>query len=69
MTTFQDPSHRSVERFAPPTAAFRSPQRISTTVSYQLHQRLLERSNREGRSLSNLAAFLLEQCCFHGLDG
>jgi type II secretory pathway component PulK len=39
----------------------RTPQRISVTISWQLHQRLLQRSDAEGRSLSNLAAFLLEK--------
>ena len=38
----------------------RTPQRISITLSWALHQRLLERSDEEGRSLSNLAAHLLE---------
>lgn len=40
--------------------AFRSPRRITITVPYGTHQRLLERSELEGRSLSNLAAYLLE---------
>lgn len=38
----------------------RAPQRVSITLNWQLHQRLLDRSDREGRSLSNLAAHLLE---------
>jgi type II secretory pathway component PulK len=41
----------------------RAPQRISITLSWQLHQRLLQRSDWEGRSLSNLAAHLLENAC------
>lgn len=40
--------------------AFRSPRRITITVPYGTYQRLLERSELEGRSLSNLAAYLLE---------
>ena len=40
--------------------AFRTPQRISITLPYGTYQRLVERSDLEGRSLSNLAAFLLE---------
>jgi CopG-like RHH_1 or ribbon-helix-helix domain, RHH_5 len=40
--------------------AFRAPRRITITVPYGTYQRLLERSELEGRSLSNLAAFLLE---------
>lgn len=39
---------------------FRRPRRITITVPENTHNRLIERSNVEGRSLSNLAAFLLE---------
>lgn len=45
-----------------PTYA-RHPQRISITLNWQVHQQLLERSDHEGRSLSNLAAHLLEVSC------
>jgi len=38
----------------------RKPQRITITISWGLYQRLLGRSDIEGRSLSNLAAHLLE---------
>jgi hypothetical protein len=48
--------------------SFRSPKRITITVPYQIYQNLTERSDREGRSLSNLAAFLLEQSCRNQLD-
>jgi hypothetical protein len=44
--------------------AKRSPKRISITIPYATFQKIVERSNEEGRSLSNLAAFVLEQ----GLD-
>ena len=40
--------------------AFRSPMRISITIAYGTYERLLTRSEEEGRSLSNLSAFLLE---------
>ena len=40
---------------------FLSPQRISITVPAMTLKKLLKRSLVEGRSLSNLAAFLLEQ--------
>ncbi len=40
--------------------AFRSPRRITITVPYGTYQGLLQRSELEGRSLSNLAAYLLE---------
>lgn len=39
---------------------FRKSQRISVTVPDHIHHALIERSLREGRSLSNLASFLLE---------
>ena len=45
--------------------AFRSPRRITITLPYGAYQRLLERSELEGRSLSNLAAYLLE----HAMSG
>jgi hypothetical protein len=36
------------------------PRRITVTIPSKLHQELVDRSDREGRSLSNLVAFLLE---------
>ena len=36
------------------------PRRISITLSYFVHESLLSRSEEEGRSVSNLCAFLLE---------
>ncbi len=39
---------------------FRSSQRLTITVAHATLQALVERSNHEGRSLSNLAAYLLE---------
>lgn len=44
---------------------FSSPQRITITVPAITLKKLLKRSLVEGRSLSNLSAYLLEQC----LDG
>ena len=41
----------------------RTPQRISVTISWELYHRLLDRSDQQGRSLSNLAAHLLEVAC------
>lgn len=43
--------------------AKRRPLRISTTVSGSLFERLQARAAAEGRSVSNLAAFLLESAC------
>jgi hypothetical protein len=40
---------------------FTSPQRITISVPAMTLNKLLKRSVAEGRSLSNLAAFLLEQ--------
>lgn len=48
--------------------AFRRPQRITITVPWQLHQSLLRRSDSEGRSLSNLAAWLLERAQAEATD-
>ena len=38
----------------------RQPRRISITLSFHVHEELLKRSEEEGRSMSNLCAFLLE---------
>jgi hypothetical protein len=38
----------------------RKPQRISITVSHSVHEALVEASLSQGRSLSNLASYLLE---------
>ena len=38
----------------------RRPRRITTTVAAHVLEQLQERSDREGRSLSNLVAYLLE---------
>lgn len=40
--------------------AFRSPQRVSITIPHCTYQLLLQLSDQQGRSLSNLAAYLLE---------
>jgi hypothetical protein len=39
----------------------RKPQRITITVSHSVHQALMGESLYQGRSLSNLASFWLEQ--------
>ena len=39
----------------------RKPQRITITVSHYVHEALVEESLSQGRSLSNLASFWLEQ--------
>ena len=40
--------------------ASRRPQRLTITVSYHVAEHLVEQSNSQGRSISNLAAYLLE---------
>jgi len=39
----------------------RKPMRITITVSFGTHEALIRQSDEEGRSLSNLAAYLLER--------
>ncbi|MEB3235967.1 MAG: hypothetical protein VKM98_11125 [Cyanobacteriota bacterium] len=46
---------------------FRAPQRISITLAQQVFDNLVKRSQLEGRSLSNLSAYLLESA-LHGGD-
>lgn len=50
-------------------SSFRSSQRLTITVAYATLEALVERSNREGRSLSNLAAYLLESSLDRRGDG
>jgi hypothetical protein len=47
---------------------FRSPKRISITIPYNAYEHLLRQSDLEGRSLSNLAAFLLESAIGKRVD-
>lgn len=41
-------------------SVFKAPRRISVTVPCAIYDRLVEKSDDEGRSISNLAAYLLE---------
>jgi len=41
----------------------RRPQRITSTLPWHLAQRLQQRADMEGRSVSNLIAHLLEMAC------
>lgn len=43
-----------------PNPPFRSTQRVTITLPHSTFDALVDRSSYEGRSLSNLAAFLLE---------
>lgn len=49
--------------------AFKKPQRITITLPYATYDQLVQRSDQEGRSLSNLAAFLLESSQGGNLGG
>lgn len=40
---------------------FRKPQRLTITVSWVVFERLVKRSQLEGRSMSNLSSYLLER--------
>ncbi len=44
--------------------AFRTPRRLTITIPYGTYEQLIERSDTQGRSLSNLAAYLLESALF-----
>ena len=44
----------------PNASAFRTPRRITITLPLNTFNNLLQRCDEEGRSLSNLAAYLLE---------
>jgi hypothetical protein len=48
---------------------FRAPQRISLTLPQHVVEALLDRSAQEGRSLSNLSAYLLECSLQEGQRG
>ena len=39
---------------------FRAPKRLSVTLPHATYEQLVQKSGWEGRSISNLAAFLLE---------
>lgn len=60
--------HRIMSAHSTPLPpAFRSPRRISITLPWHAFRALQERSDDEGRSLSNLASYLLESTL--GLEG
>lgn len=47
------------------SSAFRSSQRLTITVAQSTLEALVARSSSEGRSISNLAAYLLESSLDH----
>ena len=63
MNSFSRPEAAPATAAARPSAAEvakRKPVRVTITMSWATHEQLLKRSGVEGRSLSNLCAFLLE---------
>jgi hypothetical protein len=60
MTSFSQPPS-GLRGFVPASELLRrKPQRLTATVPWHVVQRLQERADFEGRSLSNLVAHLLE---------
>jgi hypothetical protein len=41
----------------------KAPRRITITIPHSTFEYLIQRSDEQGRSLSNLAAYMLERCC------
>lgn len=60
MTVLNRASARAATGSPEPPPIRRTPQRVCITLNWALHQKLLQRSDEEGRSFSNLAAHLLE---------
>jgi hypothetical protein len=56
----QQPTPQALSAMPP---AFRTPKRLTITLPYGVYQALMALSDDEGRSMSNLAAFFLEQQC------
>jgi hypothetical protein len=48
------------------SSPFLKPVRVTITIPFNAYESLLERSTKQGRSLSNLAAFLLESALEFG---
>jgi hypothetical protein len=60
MTTFSQPQRAASGAVPASELLRRKPQRVTATLPWHLVHRLEERAAYEGRSLSNLIAFLLE---------
>lgn len=58
-TAFNHPTHGHQRR----AINLKSPRRITITIPYSTFVHLLRCSDDQGRSLSNLAAYLLERAC------
>lgn len=57
MSYFDPDNSKRLESFQ---ISSRKPVRLTATVSWSTHQALIDRSNKEGRSMSNLMAYILE---------
>lgn len=55
------PSNSPAATIATVPPHLRTPQRVTITLAWRTHQQLLARSDDEGRSLSNLAAHIIER--------
>jgi hypothetical protein len=60
ISQFSQPQRGSAPAVSAQQRMMRKPLRISATLNWQLHQRLQDRADLEGRSLSNLISYLLE---------
>jgi hypothetical protein len=63
MTSFSAPTNGADGRLHGVETWRRKPVRITVTIAWETHRKLLERSAKDGRSLSNLVAFLLDSAC------
>jgi len=61
MTAFSNNFHQGSKNQSFPSVFTRKPSRVTVTIPWSLRQTLDERSDEEGRSLSNLIAYLLER--------
>jgi hypothetical protein len=61
MQSFSQPKGGTTFAAPTPKPMMRAPKRICATVSWALAQRLEERADYEGRSVSNLVSYLLEK--------
>lgn len=61
MTAFSSNFHQGKQIQSIPSIFTRKPSRVTITIPWSLRQSLDKRSDLEGRSLSNLIAYLLEK--------
>ena len=61
MNSFSSDFPPKREKTSIPSAFTRKPSRVTVTIPWSLRQQLEGRSDHEGRSLSNLIAYLLEK--------